>query len=108
VIACEYYNNVAFTKTELGPKLLEIVLIVSNGLVLSLVFVFTAVTAVERKVKAAAIAAVCRTVAEEITSLQQQRMAQAQSDILNHPSVQHLIKEYDAKIVPGTLRLLDH
>ena len=72
VIACEYYNNVAFTRTELGPKLLEIVLIVSNGLVLSLVFVFTAVTAVERKVKAAAIAAVCRTVAEEITSLQQQ------------------------------------
>jgi len=46
--------------------------------------------------------------AQRITSLQQQRMAQAQSDILNHPSVQHLIKEYDAKIVPGTLRLLDH
>ena len=46
--------------------------------------------------------------AQRITSLQQQRMAQAQSDILNHPSMQHLIKEYDAKIVPGTLRLLDH
>ena len=46
--------------------------------------------------------------ARRITALQQQRMAQAQSDILNHPSVQHLIKEYDAKIVPGTLRLLDH
>jgi len=46
--------------------------------------------------------------AQRITSLQQQRMAQAQSDILNHPSMQHLIKEYDAKIIPGTLRLLDH
>jgi DNA polymerase-3 subunit gamma/tau len=46
--------------------------------------------------------------AQRITSLQQQRMAQAQSDILNHSSMQHLIKEYDAKIIPGTLRLLDH
>jgi DNA polymerase-3 subunit gamma/tau len=46
--------------------------------------------------------------ARRITLQQQQRMAQAESDILNHPSVQHLIKHYDAKIVPGTLRLLDH
>jgi DNA polymerase III subunit gamma/tau len=46
--------------------------------------------------------------ARRITLQQQQRMAQAESDILNHPSVQHLIKQYDAKIVPGTLRLLDH
>ena len=43
-----------------------------------------------------------------ITALQQQRMAQAEADILNHPSVQRLIQEYDAKIIPGTLRLLDH
>jgi hypothetical protein len=35
-------------------------------------------------------------------------MAQAQADILNHPSVQRLIQEYDAKIIPGTLRLIDH
>jgi len=46
--------------------------------------------------------------ARRITIQQQQRMAQAENDILNHPSVQHLIKQYDAKIVPGTLRLLDH
>jgi DNA polymerase-3 subunit gamma/tau len=46
--------------------------------------------------------------ARRITTLQQQRMAQAEADILNHPSVQRLIKEYDAKIIPGTLRLLDH
>jgi DNA polymerase-3 subunit gamma/tau len=46
--------------------------------------------------------------ARRITLQQQQRMAQAENDILNHPSVQHLIKQYDAKIVPGTLRLLDH
>ena len=46
--------------------------------------------------------------ARRITALQQQRMAQAEADILNHPSVQRLIKEYDAKIIPGTLRLLDH
>lgn len=46
--------------------------------------------------------------ARRITLQQQQRMAQAESDILNHSSVQHLIKQYDAKIVPGTLRLLDH
>jgi DNA polymerase-3 subunit gamma/tau len=46
--------------------------------------------------------------ARRITALQQQRMSQAQADILNHPSVQRLINEYDAKIIPGTLRLLDH
>ena len=46
--------------------------------------------------------------ARRITALQQQRMAQAEADILNHPSVQRLIQEYDAKIIPGTLRLLDH
>ena len=46
--------------------------------------------------------------ARRITALQQQRMAQAEADILNHPSVQRLMNEYDAKIVPGTLRLLDH
>ena len=46
--------------------------------------------------------------ARRITALQQQRMAQAEADILNHPSVQRLINEYDAKIIPGTLRLLDH
>ena len=46
--------------------------------------------------------------ARRITALQQQRMAQAEADILNHPSVQRLIHEYDAKIIPGTLRLLDH
>ncbi len=46
--------------------------------------------------------------ARRITALQQQRMAQAEADILNHPSVQHLIQNYDAKIIPGTLRLLDH
>jgi DNA polymerase-3 subunit gamma/tau len=46
--------------------------------------------------------------ARRITALQQQRMAQAEADILNHPSVQRLIKDYDAKIIPGTLRLLDH
>ncbi len=46
--------------------------------------------------------------AKRITAIQQQRMTQAQADILNHPSVQRLIKDYDAKIVPGTLRLLDH
>ena len=46
--------------------------------------------------------------ARRITALQQQRMAQAQADILNHPSVQRLIQEYDAKIIPGTLRLIDH
>ena len=46
--------------------------------------------------------------ARRITTLQQQRMAQAEADILNHPSVQRLIQEYDAKIIPGTLRLLDH
>jgi len=46
--------------------------------------------------------------ARRITALQQQRMAQAEADILNHPSVQRLMNEYDAKIIPGTLRLLDH
>jgi DNA polymerase-3 subunit gamma/tau len=46
--------------------------------------------------------------AKRITEKTQQRMAQAQVDILNHPSVQRLIKDYDAKIIPGTLRLLDH
>jgi DNA polymerase-3 subunit gamma/tau len=46
--------------------------------------------------------------ARRITALQQQRMAQAEEDILNHPSVQRLMNEYDAKIIPGTLRLLDH
>jgi DNA polymerase-3 subunit gamma/tau len=46
--------------------------------------------------------------ARRITARQQQRMAQAEADILNHPSVQRLINEYDAKIIPGTLRLLDH
>ena len=46
--------------------------------------------------------------ARRITALQQQRMAQAEADILNHPSVQRLMQEYDAKIIPGTLRLLDH
>ena len=46
--------------------------------------------------------------ARRITALQQQRLAQAEADILNHPSVQHLIQTYDAKIIPGTLRLLDH
>ena len=46
--------------------------------------------------------------ARRITALQQQRMAQAEADILNHPSVQRLMSEYDAKIIPGTLRLLDH
>jgi DNA polymerase III subunit gamma/tau len=46
--------------------------------------------------------------ARRITALQKQRMAQAEADILNHPSVQRLINEYDAKIIPGTLRLLDH
>jgi DNA polymerase-3 subunit gamma/tau len=46
--------------------------------------------------------------ARRITAFQQQRMAQAEADILNHPSVQRLINEYDAKIIPGTLRLLDH
>jgi hypothetical protein len=35
-------------------------------------------------------------------------MAQAEADILSHPSVQRLIQKYDAKIIPGTLRLLDH
>jgi DNA polymerase-3 subunit gamma/tau len=46
--------------------------------------------------------------ARRITALQQQRMAQAEADILNHPSVLRLMNEYDAKIIPGTLRLLDH
>jgi DNA polymerase-3 subunit gamma/tau len=46
--------------------------------------------------------------AKRITEKTQQRMAQAQADILNHPIVQRLIKDYDAKIIPGTLRLLDH
>ena len=46
--------------------------------------------------------------ARRITALQQQRMAQAEADILNHPSVQRLMNEYDAKIIPGTLRLIDH
>ena len=46
--------------------------------------------------------------ARRITALQQQRMAQAEADILNHPSVKRLMNEYDAKIIPGTLRLLDH
>ncbi len=46
--------------------------------------------------------------ARRITALQQQRLAQAEADILNHPSVQRLMNEYDAKIIPGTLRLLDH
>ena len=46
--------------------------------------------------------------ARRITALQQQRMAQAEADIHNHPSVQRLMNEYDAKIIPGTLRLLDH
>ena len=46
--------------------------------------------------------------ARRITALQQQRMAQAEADILNHPSVQRLINEFDAKIIPGTLRLFDH
>ena len=46
--------------------------------------------------------------ARRITELQQQRMAQAEADILSHPSVQRLIQKYDAKIIPGTLRLLDH
>ena len=46
--------------------------------------------------------------ARRITALQQQRMAQAEADILNHPSVQRLMNAYDAKIIPGTLRLLDH
>ena len=46
--------------------------------------------------------------ARRITALQQQRMAQAEADILNHPSVQRLMNEYDAQIIPGTLRRLDH
>ena len=46
--------------------------------------------------------------ARRITAHQQERMAQAEADILNHPSVQRLIQDYDAKIIPGTLRLLDH
>ena len=46
--------------------------------------------------------------ARRITALQQQRMAQAEAEILNHPTVQHLIQKYDAKMIPGSLRLLDH
>lgn len=46
--------------------------------------------------------------AKRITLQTQQRLAQAEADILNHPSVQSWITSYDAKIVPGSIRLLDH
>jgi DNA polymerase-3 subunit gamma/tau len=46
--------------------------------------------------------------AKRITLQTQQRLAQAEADILNHPSVQSWITNYDAKIVPGSIRLLDH
>jgi hypothetical protein len=45
--------------------------------------------------------------ARRITALQQQRMAQAEADILNHPSVQRLINNVvDVSIVHAFLYLL--
>lgn len=48
------------------------------------------------------------TPAKRITTRNDERQAAAEADILNDPYVQHLIKEFDAKIVPGSIKPLAH
>ena len=48
------------------------------------------------------------TPAKRITAHKLERQQAAEAAILNDPDIQKLIQEYDAKIIPGTLRLLDH
>ena len=39
---------------------------------------------------------------------QQQRLSDVEEEILNDPVVQQLITEFDAKIVPGSIKTLTH
>jgi DNA polymerase-3 subunit gamma/tau len=52
--------------------------------------------------------AVQDTPAKRITTRNQERQAAAEAEIMNDPYVQHLIKEFDATIVPGSIKPLSH
>ena len=52
--------------------------------------------------------AVHDTPAKRITARNEERQAAAEAEIMNDPDVQFLIKEFDAKIVPGSIKPLAH
>ena len=52
--------------------------------------------------------AVQDTPAKRITSRNEERQAAAEAEIMNDPYVQHLIKEFDATIVPGSIKPIAH